>query len=570
MRIVWSVVVLALAFAAGHLVPSQAKACGGFFCNAGAPVSQAAERILFSKNADGTVTAVVQILYQGPAEEFAWMLPVPGSPEVRVSSDLAFQRLQMATNPVYQLQTVVEGECGVEDDAFGGGAADASVVADAAAGEQDAGAPPVTIVDQGNVGPYDYVTVSLDPSLPDPGDVAVEWLQENGYDVDDMGRERLGPYLADGLNLIAFRLTKDRSSGSIRPVHLTFEDDEPMIPIRPTAVAANQDMGVLVWVLGESRAVPANYLSLELNEALINWFNPTPTYDAVVTAAANEAGGQGFVTELAGPTSSLSNVVLPDWDRDAWRSIEEQDWTGREGELLQETGSRLGSWDGFADVVRRHVPVPEGADPGEFYQCPGCYYEEPLGNIEDIDGFEPEAFLDDVRSEVFEPMDRTQDLLDAHPYVTRLYTTMSPHEMTVDPIFGFNETLGDVSNRHAATRVIECTPAVTMGEAPWRVELESGDVVRGEGSTWPFQAGDGHMPVNRRVLQLERAGMGSVVTDNTASISATLGEHNASVPPPPAAHSGSCALAGGPAESAPWAPAVFGLAGLWALARRRR
>ena len=91
--------------------PEPAQACGGPFCSASAPVNQAAERIIFSKNADQTVTAVVQIQYQGPSEEFAWVLPVPGIPEVDVSSDLAFTRLQQASNPQYTLTTVVEGRC---------------------------------------------------------------------------------------------------------------------------------------------------------------------------------------------------------------------------------------------------------------------------------------------------------------------------------------------------------------------------------------------------------------------------------------------------------------------------
>jgi len=43
--------------------PHPAQACGGLFCSASAPVNQAAERIIFSKNADQTVTAVVQIQY---------------------------------------------------------------------------------------------------------------------------------------------------------------------------------------------------------------------------------------------------------------------------------------------------------------------------------------------------------------------------------------------------------------------------------------------------------------------------------------------------------------------------
>ena len=63
-------------------------------------------------------------------------------------------------------------------------------------------------------------------------------------------------------------------AGSIRPIMITYESELPYIPIRPTAVAAKDDMGVMVWVGAKSRAIPENYKALELNEALINWFSP--------------------------------------------------------------------------------------------------------------------------------------------------------------------------------------------------------------------------------------------------------------------------------------------------------
>ena len=56
----------------------------------------------------------------------------------------------------------------------------------------------------------------------------------------------------------------------------------------------------MTWLLSDARAVPMNYNALELNEARINWFNASSNYNDVVTAAANDAGGQGFVTEFAG------------------------------------------------------------------------------------------------------------------------------------------------------------------------------------------------------------------------------------------------------------------------------
>src|SRR6187431_423468 len=98
---------------------SPANACGGFFCSQAQPVNQAAERIIFAQNGDGTVTAVIQILYEGPSENFSWLLPISSVPEgdqIGLASDIAFTRLQQATNPQFNLTTVVEGTCRTEND----------------------------------------------------------------------------------------------------------------------------------------------------------------------------------------------------------------------------------------------------------------------------------------------------------------------------------------------------------------------------------------------------------------------------------------------------------------------
>src|SRR3954469_1847995 len=104
-----SVVVGALALGGSALGASPAQACGGFFCSQAQPVNQAAERIIFADNGDGTITAVIQIQYQGPSESFSWLLPigsVPQGDELGVASDIAFTRLQAATNPQFNLNTV--------------------------------------------------------------------------------------------------------------------------------------------------------------------------------------------------------------------------------------------------------------------------------------------------------------------------------------------------------------------------------------------------------------------------------------------------------------------------------
>src|SRR4051812_32515074 len=100
-----SVASLSLALGLLSGAPRLARACGGLFCSSANPVNQAAERIIFSFDKSAKkVTAVVEILYQGPSQKFAWVLPVPSIPTVDVSTSAMLDRLQSATNPTFSLQ----------------------------------------------------------------------------------------------------------------------------------------------------------------------------------------------------------------------------------------------------------------------------------------------------------------------------------------------------------------------------------------------------------------------------------------------------------------------------------
>jgi hypothetical protein len=526
-----------LAFAALTATTEQtAEACGGFFCDSSQPINQQAERIIFSENADDTVTAVVQILYQGPADEFAWVLPVSGSPDVGVSSDAAFQRIQRATAPTYRMNTTVEGTCAAMPDSAAGGF-DAGASAQDTSTSSDASGGGVTVVNQGAVGPYDYTTIAVDPTASDAAQVAVDWLTTNGYDVTSVGADLIRPYLEDGMNLIAFKLTKSASSGDIRPVKLTYPAELPMIPIKLTAVAANDDMGVLVWVLGDSRSVPSNYRSLELNDALINWFNPNSNYNDVVTQAANEANGQGFVTEYADDATNINDVVFSGQDESMWTSLNDPAlWQNDHGELITRTFRRFSTLDGFNLVVEESVPLPADATVQDFLNCPSCVIDSSGTGTDagfnslptQIEGFSPSAFLSSVEEHVIAPMQETEALIDSRPYITRLYTTMSASDMTIDPIFDFNSTLPDFSNTHIAERTIYCSPAVSRNEAPWKTELPSGEEVHGQGNSWPLGLDDG-MPATRLVRQEHNTGSGDTIDDNTDSIAGSIDEHNQSI-----------------------------------------
>jgi hypothetical protein len=505
--------VAAAALLCGFLAKSStSEACGGFFCSAQQPVNQAAERIIFAQNGDGTVTAVIQILYQGPSENFSWLLPISTvvqEGDIGIASDLAFQRLQARTNPQYNLTTRLEGQCDGQSLGSGGAAANPGAPTTSSGGSTSSNDGGVTVESSGVIGQFEWTVISFDASLEDPADAAVVWLEANGYDVSPGSPELIAPYLEDGMYLLALKLQKGSDSGSIRPISLTYDADLPMIPIKLTAVAANDDMGVMTWILGEDRAVPRNYYSLELNEARINWFNAASNYNDVVSEAADEAGGQGFVTEFAGATTALDQAV--------WSDAEDAQFTTLRGnvynsftQLFQTMTSVYSGYDGYWDAVRSTVVLPDGVPFEDFRSCPTCYESQ----IE----FSPSAFFSALETSVIKPMRDVQELIDDLPYVTRLYSTMSAEEMTVDPLFTFNADLDELSNIHSAERVIECSPGFTQFSAPWRIELPQGGVIRGSGQdaqsrSWPATTAE--QPSNRRIVQLGESGDGMVAEDNT-------------------------------------------------------
>jgi hypothetical protein len=122
-------------------------------------------------------------------------------------------------------------------------------------------------------------------------------------------------------------------------------------------------------------------------------------------------------------------------------------------------------------------------------------------------------------------------MFDQFPYLTRLYTTLSPEDMNKDPVFSFNPGLKDWPNVHQGTLTYECglfgdrgianTAAVLRTEAGWVIDYPNGTGVLSGGVNPNFVAPGG--PSSQRIEILREEGNPEVVTDNTSSISRALG-----------------------------------------------
>lgn len=275
----------------GTLSPARpVLACGGLFCLAN-PIDQNAERIIFTDNGDGTISAIIQIQYTGFDIDFSWILPIPvpitaEDLEVPETADTAFTELEVATNPRYIPPPLPECAMIEFED----------MVVESAAEEG------VEVFAEGDVGPYEFVVIGSE----DP-EALVNWLRDNGYRVEEPMIPLIDVYVEEQFAFLAMRLQPEFGVQDIQPIKITYPSENPMIPLRLTAVAANPDMAVLTWFFGERQAVPDNYGHFEIDDSEITFFTfGGHNYRTLMGQKADEMSGQAFITEYAAPTSELS------------------------------------------------------------------------------------------------------------------------------------------------------------------------------------------------------------------------------------------------------------------------
>ena len=517
------------------LSPSRAEACGGTFCDGGAPmpVDQSGENILFVID-DGFIEAHIQIQYTGDPAKFGWVIPLQRTPdELRPGSEALFANLLAGTVPQYGVQTTFD-QCDFDDEADNGFDPGASPMTGAASGGEDGGAADgggaeVLLVER--VGSFEITVLTA----TNAGDV-VTWLDENGYQQDPESEPILQQYLDEDHVFAAVKLTDGAGLGEIHPIVLRFASDEPCVPLRLTRIAAVEDMEIRTFFLSRARVAPRSYRHVLVNPLKIDWPNFAANYKEVISLAvdAESADGRAFVTEYAGP----SNVVLTDgvyseaWNADTFRTVAPVQ--------VMDTIKAQGLWacvfdqNQFIDVcgfqhslvqqlVEQYLPVPAGVDPAAFYDCPECY--EAMIDAAVWDG---NAFADGLQTRVIDPGRAAAEALGSHPYLTRMYTTISPAEMTEDPMFHENPMLEDVPNVRQGQQRILCN-----GDAIWTLP-DGREVYLPSGASWPsFDGVDAGienepeaMPLAERIADVPASGAPMELVNNTEIIDAKLAAYN--------------------------------------------
>lgn len=516
LRVVSGLAVLSVAGVA--MTPDVAEACGGTFCDGvipgPMPVDQSGENVIFViGDTESEVHIQITIDPNTNAENFGWLIPLTAVPEFSVGSQPLFDQIRAASVPQYDITTTFEN-CG-QNNSSGGSNVTGGDPGDSAggtgAGDEGAssGGGPVVLLEEA-VGAFQVAVLQDTEVAP-----IKKWLEDNGYLWDAKAEPILMQYLAEGNVIAALKLRRSETINDIHPITLRYPSSETCFPLRLTRIAAVEDMDIRVFVLAEHRAAPTNYKHVLVNPLKIDWLNRAPNYKDVITQAVDAfmADGRAFVTEFAGKSDVVNTAAIysPSWDENEFIGLDPLQAV----QTLNNQG--LGAcYDSFDcqwnhplvyGLLLEFLPPPQGVEPAEFY----AYLSNYEADIDLVKWDMGSGFAAGLLERVITPGIHGEELIQTWPYLTRMYTTISPSEMMEDPIFHVNASLPDVEALRTAQNYVLCNNDSV-------VTLPGGDefYIPG-GGPWPEIPGEEFWAEEIQTVAIKGAPM--TIVNNTAAIS---------------------------------------------------
>jgi uncharacterized protein DUF2330 len=273
--------------------PNDADACGGCFVPPDANTQVTGHRMILSVGMDQS-TLYDQIEYAGNPAEFAWVLPIQGTVEVGLSSDLIFNQLAFDSDiqilpPVLDCPSYYCPGWG-EDDGLSASAGPGT------GGGGGASGGGVDVLAQEVVGPFE--TVQLSSS--DPSALA-DWLAGHGYNVPSDIQPIIDDYVAEGFNFFAMKLVPGAGIDKMRPIRITTPGAGIALPLRMVAAGTGATTTVTLFVVGDGRYEPTNFPSFVIPEDVVVWNYSTSesNYTQLRQDAYDASDGFAWLTEAA-------------------------------------------------------------------------------------------------------------------------------------------------------------------------------------------------------------------------------------------------------------------------------
>lgn len=295
-----------------------------------------------------------QISYDGDPKSFAWVLPIKGEVEVGVSSEALFVALEGNTQVRIASPTIGCPSAPFCGDNF-------TNVGAIAVGTGGLAGPPVTVIAQEVVGPYE--TVQLSASEPK---ALQSWLDMHGYAIPADVSPIIDTYVAEGFGFLALKLVPGQGIHAMKPVRVTTPGASTVLPLRMVAAGTGATVPITLWVLGEGLYEPTNFPSFTIpaDKLVWDWDKQKSNYTALVQAGF-EAAGKGWLRE-AGEPINLSQLFGPLLQRAQYDPVGSGYADEKGSNALVACSADLGALAGSIDeaaltVTRLHAELPRAA-----------------------------------------------------------------------------------------------------------------------------------------------------------------------------------------------------------------
>lgn len=329
---------------------SPAYPCGGFIPQdtvtrvVGSDAQQA-----FIELETETVTVTYRVRYSGDAEDFAWIIPVPGPVDsVSEGDEATFDELSLLTAPVVQWDNPENDDN--DEDGSGGCAcltssyslSDKGVSRNDAGGLGDTGYQGgIVVTGEGFAGDFAYTT--LEATGPN---AMLGWLAENGYD-STVSREQIAAYENDviGFSWIAVKLrptTAQTPDGGVllQPLKISYAAAADgnlhlLFPARMGAGSMLTEFRTEIYVLAPTRVEPGNGWGMGQNAESDDGFDidgdetddPQELFDVMIRSVgsqmalwptygnewSDETGSLGYLSRydiISQPSVNLADITF--------------------------------------------------------------------------------------------------------------------------------------------------------------------------------------------------------------------------------------------------------------------
>ncbi len=204
----------------------------------------AQKAVILHGNSTGNYTEhlILSVSFEGDAEDFAWVIPVPSIPEIAVTDAELFWELSDLT--------AIEAPGGGGGFYCFGGAAPP---------------PPdgVDVIEEEVVGPYATAILSATNAT-----ALADWLNANGYIFPEEGEQIISEYIEKEWYFVATKIEAVQegtgqalAEGAIEPIVLSFASNQTVYPLRISSLSTPDAAPpeVLLYVLADHVMVPEQY-----------------------------------------------------------------------------------------------------------------------------------------------------------------------------------------------------------------------------------------------------------------------------------------------------------------------